>query len=217
MKSEIMLNPHSVIAHVDRGFYNESCKLLEAACTQLTSVVHQARQECCRILGRDPVAHWKFRVKAAASTRNKLEQLGYPPTETAALQHLHDLLGVRLVCTYIDDVYELRDMLMRHSAFMPVRTKDYVHSPKPNGYRSLHLIGLLDMGERSIKAEIQIRTLAMDCWATLEHQLRYKSDGSISPLLIGELKRCADEMASTDWNLQAIRELTTQGEAGTPI
>lgn len=216
MKSVVMQYPRIVIPLVDRGFYTKSHKLLEAAGARLISVVHEVGQACCRELDRDPVAHSSCRIKTAASAQKKLEQMGHSPTEYAALEHLHDLLGVRLVCTYIDDVYALRDAFLRCADFSPVQVKDYIRTPKPNGYRSLHLIGELFLGDVAIQVEIQLRTLAMDAWATLEHQLRYKSDVVVSPLLVGELKRCADEMASTDWNLQSIRDMT-QGEDGVPI
>ena len=138
-----------------------------------------------------------------------------------ALESLHDAVGVRVVCPFLNDVYLVRDWLVSREGLRLVEEKDYIANPKPNGYRSLHLILAVPVpmirGHQECLAEIQIRTLAMDFWAALEHQLKYKQQIGDQETIVAELKRCADETSSTDINLQALRELIADGAGAKPI
>ncbi len=158
-----------------------------------------------------PIEHYKMRVKSEESMKEKLARKELPITVSAALQQIHDAVGVRIVCPFVDDVYEVVKMLKEQPEISIINEKDYIRVPKENGYRSYHLIikvsaTYLDE-QKDIFMEIQLRTIAMDCWASLEHQLKYKHNIKHQELLVKELKRCADEMASTDLNLQTIRDL----------
>ena len=113
-----------------------------------------------------------------------------------------------MVCTFLDDVYAIQDYLHARADLEIVNEKDYIRNVKPNGYRSLHLIVKKD----GYYAEIQIRTISMDTWAALEHQIRYKKGVGDSSLIFEELKRCADELASTDVSLQIIRAVIQEKE-----
>lgn len=158
-----------------------------------------------------PIEHYKMRVKSEESMKEKLARKELPITVSAALQQIHDAVGVRIVCPFVDDVYEVVKMLKEQPEISIINEKDYIRVPKENGYRSYHLIIKVSAThldkQKDIFMEIQLRTIAMDCWASLEHQLKYKHNIKHQELLVKELKRCADEMASTDLNLQTIRDL----------
>lgn len=157
--------------------------------------------------------HILSRIKHADSMQKKLERKHLPTNAASALTHSSDAIGIRLVTHFIGDVYTILQRLEDCPSFHIVKIKDYISDPKPNGYRSLHVILSVPIAETyglplsNIQLEVQIRTIAMDCWASLEHQMKYKKQIENADLLIMELKRCADEMASTDLSLQTIREM----------
>ena len=154
--------------------------------------------------------HMKSRVKKADSARAKLEKDGLPTTAESALENLSDVIGIRIVTRFVGDIYTLLDAIERDEELNIVGVEDYIASPKESGYRSLHISVEVDapgIPGRKIIAEIQLRTIAMDCWASLEHQLKYKKQVKRAELIAEELHRCADEMASTDLTLQTIRDL----------
>ncbi|MBQ6386430.1 MAG: GTP pyrophosphokinase family protein [Lachnospiraceae bacterium] len=154
---------------------------------------------------QDPVDHCLARIKTDASIREKCVRRGLAPTTANALFEIKDAIGVRIVCPFLNDVYLLRKYLVGIDDYEIVLEKDYIRHAKPNGYRSFHMI----LREKSgYYAEIQIRTVSMDSWAALEHQLRYKKNPGVNDALIAsELKRCADELASTDVSMQTIRDM----------
>jgi len=155
--------------------------------------------------GVDPVEHCLTRIKTEESMRAKCRSRGLPETADSALYKIYDAVGLRIVCTFLDDVYMIRDYLRGFDDLKIENEKDYIRNVKPNGYRSLHLILRAKNG---FYAEIQLRTISMDTWAALEHQLKYKRDVSGNEeLIVSELKRCADELASTDVSMQTIRNL----------
>ena len=121
------------------------------------------------------------------------------------------LLGMRIICNYIDDVYEVANMLKNFRDLKVIREKDYIKNPKPNGYRSYHIIFELSLeieGEiKPVFVEIQIRTIAMEFWASLEHEMKYKKNVKDQQLIVEELKRCADEIATIDLNMQTIKKM----------
>ncbi|MBP3871967.1 MAG: GTP pyrophosphokinase family protein [Faecalicoccus sp.] len=158
--------------------------------------------------GMDPVEHLKSRIKDEQSMREKCRRKDLPETEDSALHVLHDAIGIRVVCSFLDDVYAIRDYIVSQKDIEIIEEKDYIRNVKPTGYRSLHMIVKID----GYFAEIQIRTISMDTWAALEHHMRYKKNiGGNSELIFKELKRCADELASTDASMQTIRRLIQEG------
>lgn len=155
-----------------------------------------------------PVLYCKSRIKSPESTRDKLRSKGLPTDAHTALTELHDAIGIRIICSFISNVYEIADWLKMQDAFAVLEQKDYISYPKPNGYRSLHLILRFAQGElEGLMAEVQIRTIAIDFWAALEHQLKYKRDIPQEKTIQQELKRCADEIASVDMSMQTIRDI----------
>ncbi len=131
-------------------------------------------------------------------------------TVEAISKNLNDVAGIRVVCPFIDDIYQIAGMLLRQDDVRLISQKDYIRHPKENGYRSLHLIieipVFFSMGSEMIRVEIQIRTVAMDFWASLEHQIRYKNESPELQLIAEELKSCADTIAQTDEKMQQLRK-----------
>jgi len=167
--------------------------------------IDELRANMTQEFGSDPVEHCLSRIKSEDSMREKCRRQNLPETEESALEIIHDAIGIRVVCDFISDVYSVRDHLVSIDKVELVEEKDYIKHVKPNGYRSLHLILKYD---NKYFVEIQIRTISMDTWAALEHHMRYKKKVSKSDALISaELKRCADELASTDMSMQTIRDL----------
>ena len=199
------------------AFYKDSLVLLEGAIIELTSRLDIIRKYSAAHKERDPIEHYVTRIKSVESMKDKLMRKGLPLTLESVFGHIYDAAGIRVVCTYIDDVYMVADLLARQDDITVIEIKDYIKSPKPNGYRSYHMIVRLPLhvGEKieNVYAEIQFRTMAMDFWASLEHQLRYKKHKIKNQKMIEtELKRCADEVASTDMNFQALRDMINNGE-----
>lgn len=156
----------------------------------------------------NPIESIKTRLKSPESIFEKLKRRDLPMTLNAIEENLNDIAGVRVICSFPEDIYLLADALLRQDDITLIERKDYIQNPKPNGYRSLHLILEVPifLSERTVpvRIELQLRTIAMDFWASLEHQLRYKSDVEVPPNLSDDLKHCADVIAETDEDMQRI-------------
>ena len=191
------------------SIYGERLGELNSVMERLLGDIEDIRQDMKNGLGMDPVEHVLGRIKDEDSMREKCRRPGIPETPESALEVIHDAVGIRVVCAFLDDVYAIRDRLRELPGVSIVTEKDYIRNVKPNGYRSLHLILKVEgeSGGRSCFAEVQLRTISMDTWAALEHHLKYKHDiGKKTALIVGELKRCADELAATDASMQTIRD-----------
>lgn len=159
--------------------------------------------------------HLIYRVKSTQSMIEKCQRKGLPITAEAALSDMHDAIGIRIVCRFIKDIYLNINYIKAMPGCHVVEEKDYIKNVKPNGYRSYHMIVELTEPYEDVKgrtpgrffAEIQIRTIAMDSWASLEHQMKYKHDIKNPKMIERELKRCADELAACDVSMQTIRDL----------
>ena len=177
------------------SIYGSLYPALRQAGEGLINRIEEIRRNMERKLGMDPVEHLLYRIKSEESMREKCRRRGLPETTESALYQIHDGIGIRVVCAFLNDVYAVRDLLAKDAAFTLVEEKDYIRQVKPNGYRSLHMILQAD----GLYAEVQIRTISQDTWAALEHHLKYKKDvGGNVDLLVRELKRCADELAHYD-------------------
>ena len=158
--------------------------------------------------GEDPVEHCLARIKSEESMREKCRRKGLPETEKSALEDIHDAIGIRIVCSFLSDVYTIRDGLAGLPGCEVTQEKDYIRHAKPNGYRSYHMILMVTRNGKHCYAEIQLRTISQDTWAALEHRMKYKKQvGGDVALISEELKRCADELASTDLSMQTIRDM----------
>lgn len=199
-------------------FYGEHLPWLTAAITAVQDNIQAWRTQRWVETGQDPLLYTTARLKSAASMRAKLLRLGQRPTAQNALTAVHDAAGVRAVCLFGEDVYRLAEALGEMQGMQIVQAKDYIARPKPSGYRSYHLIVKQPVsrpeGQRLVTVEIQLRTIAMDTWAALEHEIQYKQDVPEQKLIRAELKRCADEIASTELSMQTIRELIAERRNG---
>lgn len=212
------------ITGAEREFYGENLILLEGVIEEFLSCINMIRRYQTSQGRRDPVASFQARIKSAGSMRVKLGRQHLPVTADSALQDVWDAAGVRLVCPFVENIDQTVELIRRIPGIQILREKDYIRNPKPNGYRSYHIILSLPLRfldqqpEHPVWLEVQLRTIVMDCWASIEHQLKYKKDIINQALIVRELKRCADEIASTDLSLQTIRELIetpTKGKEGT--
>ncbi len=165
---------------------------------------------------RNPIHHIESRTKSPRSMYEKIVRYGYNPTVENVEAHLMDVAGIRIITSYIQDVYRMVEMLKRQDDLEIVEIKDYIANPKPNGYRSLHVIVRIPVffmdSKQMIPVEVQIRTIAMDFWSSLEHALRYKNQwvlDSQSPALNdirGRLRECAERISAIDQDMQHVQD-----------
>lgn len=160
---------------------------------------------------RNPIDSIRSRIKSPMSIFEKLERRGLEISVQSIVDNLNDVAGIRVVCPFISDIYDVANMLVSQDDVEVMEVKDYIKHPKPNGYRSLHYVIIipifLSTGKEYMKVEVQIRTIAMNFWASLEHQMHYKKyDKDDMPEIVNELTMCADNIYSTDMRMQEIRE-----------
>ena len=159
---------------------------------------------------RNPIANIQSRLKSPVSIEEKLASKNLPMTLQTMEKNLNDIAGIRVTCAFLDDIYLLAECLLQQDDITLIERKDYIATPKPNGYRSLHLIVqipiYLQAGKRNMRVEIQLRTIAMDCWASLEHQLRYKKEYANTKQIEAELQRCAAISAELDMRMDRLRK-----------
>lgn len=196
--------------------YQAMRQLYNGAIREITTKLENLDDEFSTRYAHNPIHHMESRLKSLKSIVGKLQRKGLPLTLASAQKELYDIAGVRVICNYIDNIYDLADMLCGQGDVAVLRRRDYIQEPKPNGYRSLHLTVripvFLSTGSVGVPVEIQIRTIAMDFWASLEHQLRYKAEHTVPPSLRAQLKACAEESAALDLRMQAIyRQLSKEG------
>lgn len=191
--------------------------LYESAAKQLSLKFEVLNSEFNVLYKRNPIHHIESRVKSSQSIAAKLIKRDLPVTIESARKNINDIAGVRVVCNYIDDVYSVAEMFQRQKDVEILKVQDYIKNPNYNGYRSLHLdicvpVYLSDRTEY-VKAEIQIRTIAMDFWASLEHDIRYKADKSKLPTGINEeMYDCADKIAEIDLQMQDMYKRIKKSE-----
>lgn len=160
---------------------------------------------------RNPIETIKTRLKSPQSIVEKMKRIGVPLTPENIERELSDVAGVRVICSFVDDIYKLADMLALQDDLYILKTKDYIKNPKPSGYRSLHLIVeipiFLAKEKRYMRVEVQLRTIAMDFWASLEHKLRYKKDipQDQAQQIACQLEECARVVSETDQQMLSIR------------
>ena len=165
-------------------------------------------EEFARMYDHSPIHHIEYRIKSLDSIVDKLKRRGYDVTIDNIYAHIQDLAGIRVICNYMDDIYYLRSLLTRFESFRVIREVDYIKEPKPSGYRSLHLVVnvpiVISEGTMVLPVEIQLRTIAMDMWASLEHELRYKSDRKFTDEDAARLRLCSDAISEIDQEMQDI-------------
>ena len=192
------------------SIYGTRYQDLEEIMNFILDEINKVREETLASSDSDPIEHIIYRIKSENSMIGKLKRRGLPLTAESATESVYDAVGIRVVCAFLKDVYMIRDHLKCMDGCEVVEEKDYIKHAKANGYRSYHLI--LRVKDKGY-AEIQLRTISQDTWAALEHNIHYKKEKTeMEKLIAEELKRCADELASTDLSMQTIRDMIENAE-----
>ena len=197
------------------SIYGEYEAVLPGVMNGLMSRLESRNEAYAREHGENLYDHLSGRIKSDGSMREKLRRRGLEETAANALREIQDAVGIRVVCRFVDDVYEMVRLIRQLPGCTVVLEKDYIRNAKENGYRSYHMILETETEEADplgrtpgrFFAEIQLRTIAMDTWAALEHELKYKRDIRNPELIVRELHRCANELAACDVSMQTLRKI----------
>lgn len=185
----------------------------ECAAMEIETKIKILNEEFSLRTQRNPIESIKSRIKSPASIYEKMSRKGYDMTTEAMEQHLSDIAGVRVICSFPEDIYAVARLITEQDDIIILEIKDYIAKPKENGYRSLHLIVAVPIflanEKRNMKVEIQFRTIAMDFWASLEHKVKYKKNVENPEEIARELKECADIITSVDYRMQEIEHKTS--------
>ena len=178
--------------------------------SELNTKIDILKEEFQYIHDYNPIEHVKSRIKSPESILKKIYRKGYKPSLEAIQEHIQDIAGIRIICSFASDIYKLSDMLQNQKDITVLACKDYIKDPKPNGYRSLHLILQVPvfMSDRveNVCVEIQIRTIGMDFWASLEHKIFYKYNKEVPQKLLNELKEAANSVTELDRKMENINK-----------
>ena len=181
------------------------------AIMEVETKLNVLNQEFSLHYDRNPFESIETRLKSPSSIVNKLRKRGLEVSVDSIWENLHDVAGVRVVCSFQEDIYKLARMLCSQDDVSLLRIKDYIKNPKPNGYRSLHLILaipiFLSQETRYVKVEVQFRTIAMDFWASLEHKMHYKKHIRNADMISERLAKCSDMIEQIDLEMQSIRHM----------
>lgn len=190
-------------------------QLYNAAIKEVRTKLEILDEEFSVRYAHNPIHHMEYRLKNPRSILGKLKRKNLPIRVESMTEHLYDIAGVRVICNYIEDVYRVAQLLTSQDDITLVRCRDYIKTPKANGYRSLHLVVSIPifLAERTapVPVEVQIRTIAMDFWASLDHQLRYKSEELVPADLKERLRQCAETITALDNEMQAIYKELKEG------
>ena len=201
------------------SIYGEYAQYLPKILQEITDPIIAANITSKKETGFKLYEHFISRIKESDSMREKCRRKNLPETSQSALKEIRDSIGIRIVCGFVDDIYKTIDVIKAIPSVSIYNEKDYILNAKPNGYRSYHLIlevetefpDVLGNERGTYFVEVQLRTIAQDSWASLEHQMKYKHDIKNPGMITRELKRCADELASCDLTMQTIRNLIQEG------
>ena len=189
----------------------------QAAIMEVETRLKVLNAEFSQEYNRNPFESIKSRLKTPKSIYEKRERKGYPVTVESIREHLRDVAGLRVICSFPDDIYRLAELLIQQDDIILLRSKDYIKNPKSNGYRSLHLILsvpiFLSNEKKYMNAEVQFRTIAMDFWASVDHKLKYKKDIDNTEEIVRLLKACADSIEALDYQMQEIRNKIDSAKA----
>ena len=191
--------------------YRELMSYYRCAMMEVETKFNVLNEELSLRYDRNPIETIKTRLKSPESILEKLHRKNYPVAFDSIEQNLSDIAGVRVICTFPSDIYKLEEALLKQDDIRLVERKDYIASPKPNGYRSLHLIVeipiFLHDQKKMMKVEVQFRTISMDWWASLEHKIRYKKGLQESDYVDQELFECAKMSAELDSRMEKLQHL----------
>lgn len=205
MDAETLEQVHKASKEYDKLMAHYRCAMME-----VRTRFEVLNEEHILEYGTAPINSIKTRLKSLASLQEKMRRRNIPFTLELMERQLDDIAGVRVICSFPEDVYAMEKAFLGQNDVVLLLRKDYIANPKPNGYRSLHLIVAvpvyLSSGKRMTKVEIQLRTIAMDFWASLEHQLRYKRENTFTDEMAAELYECAQLSAALDNRMDALRK-----------
>ena len=201
------------------SIYGDYAQYLPLILQDITDVIIAANIKQKKATGFKLYEHFNSRIKESDSMREKCRRKDLPETAESALKAIRDSIGIRIICGFVDDIYKTVDLIKSIPGVSIYNEKDYIFNAKPNGYRSYHLILEIETDFPDVAGndqgtyfvEVQLRTIAQDSWASLEHQMKYKHDIKNPEMITRELKRCADELASCDLTMQTIRNLIQEG------
>ena len=184
--------------------------LYNAALKEINTKIEILNDEFLHVHNYNPIEHVKSRIKSAESIVKKLKRNGHEVNIDSMVQHLSDIAGIRIICSFTSDIYTIAEMISNQSDIKVVSVKDYIVNPKPSGYKSYHMLVTVPvyLSDRiaDTKVEIQIRTVAMDFWASLEHKIHYKFEGNAPEHIKDELVECAQMVADLDARMLALNE-----------
>ncbi|MBE6666649.1 MAG: GTP pyrophosphokinase family protein [Ruminococcaceae bacterium] len=190
--------------------YKELMAYYKCAMMEVETKFRVLNEELSLEYDRNPIETIKTRLKSVESIGDKLSTLNVPITVSSIEKNLHDVAGVRVICGFPSDIYTLADAFLKQDDITLIKKKDYIANPKPNGYRSLHLIVEIPIFQhdekRPMKVEVQFRTISMDWWASLEHKMSYKKDVIVSEDITDELRECAEAAAILDYRMEQIQK-----------
>lgn len=207
-----MMQNLKAILDINEAPYKKLMAYYQCAIYEIETKFRVLNEEFSLAHDRNPIENIKTRLKSIDSIVEKMQRRNAAISAENIEKELNDIAGVRVICTFIEDIYHLADCLLAQDDVKLIERKDYIENPKPSGYRSLHLIVevpiFLENEKRPMRVEVQLRTISMNFWASLEHQLRYKKEipQSERETIAEELRACADENAQLDKRMQEIRK-----------
>jgi len=197
-------------AYDQMDLWKSSMFLYSSALKEINTKIEILNNEFIHLYNYNPIEHIKSRLKTPESIVNKLKRHGLEVTIENMVDQLSDIAGIRIICSFTKDIYQIAEMLEKHKDITIINVKDYIKQPKPNGYKSYHMVVTLPIyltdGPVETKVEIQIRTVAMDFWATLEHKIYYKFEGDAPAYLQAELRACADVVDMLDAKMFSLNQ-----------
>lgn len=199
----------------DIDSWKEVILVYSSALKQMSTKLEILNDEFQHIHRYNPIEHIKSRIKTSESIVKKLKKHGYESTIQNMIQYVNDIAGIRVICSFTSDIYRIAEMISNQSDIKVISVKDYIVTPKTSGYKSYHMLVTVPvyLSDRILdtKVEIQIRTVAMDFWASLEHKMKYKKDIRNQEYIAEELRKCSEIISQTDYRMQEIRWLIEAG------
>ncbi|MBO4477617.1 MAG: GTP pyrophosphokinase family protein [Lachnospiraceae bacterium] len=191
--------------------------LYNSALKQVNAKIEILNEEFINVHNYNPIEHVKTRIKSAESIVKKLKKQGHDVTIENMVRYVHDIAGIRIICSFTSDIYKIADMISNQNDVRVLIIKNYIDNPKPNGYKSYHMVVsvpiYLSDGPVETKVEIQIRTIAMDFWASLEHKIYYKYEGNAPDHIQNELFECATMINMLDNRMFLLNEEIKKNDA----
>ena len=190
--------------------WKEVILIYNSALKQISTKLAILNDEFQHVHRYNPIEHIKSRIKTSESIVKKLKRQGHESTIENMIQYVNDIAGIRVICSFTSDIYQIADMIRNQSDIKVISVKDYLQKPKPSGYRSYHMLVTVPvyLSDRIVdtKVEIQIRTVAMDFWASLEHKINYKFEGNAPTYIKNELIECSRMISELDQRMLSLNE-----------